>query len=128
MQLRPTRARGRASLIAAMAIVCLFAFTSAATAALSYYKVSPLDAAVTYDSPQSSAWYATSISNTSGANMNGRVWAYNVVTSTFVMSMPFATFGPGQAYGDSYPSQSSVKNYCRKANGGQQAGNCSAAY
>ncbi|HET7351145.1 MAG TPA: hypothetical protein VFJ28_09415 [Marmoricola sp.] len=116
-------------MITAAALACvLLVFASTALATLSYYKTSPLDAAVTYDSPQSSAWYATSIYNGSATNMNGRVWAYNVITSTYVMQLPFQTFGPGQAYGSAYPSQNSVKNYCRKANGGTQAGNCSAAY
>lgn len=108
--------------------VALVVGVGSAWGATSYYKTGTLDAAVTYDSVQSPNWNATAIYNQSGTNMNGRVWAYNVVNSVYVMSMPFATFGPGQVYGSSFPRQDSIKAYCRKANGGTQTGSCYATY
>lgn len=123
-----TRRSRRAVVVALTLTITHLALGSTALGTLSYYRSGTLDAAVTYDSVQRSDWYATAINNESISNMNGRVWAYNVITNSYVMQLAFATFAPGQSYGSGYGSQNSVKNYCRKANGGVQWGSCTANY
>lgn len=114
--------------LSAVTLLCLAVYASTAVGTISYYRTGTLNSATTYTSVQRADWWANAIQNQSSTNIVGRVWSYNVITKNYVMQMPDALFYPTQVYGNSFPPQSSVRNYCWKTNGGVQSGGCYAVY